>query len=97
MNTAGQPEHPAPRPARLPRFTHANPMRTHPTIRIELNGTPRDIQIGATVAQVVAELGLRPEVVAVEVNRALVKRSEREQRALADGDAVEVVTLVGGG
>ena len=72
-------------------------MNTHTTIRIELNGASRDVRVGATVAEVVADLGLRPEVVAVEVNRTLVKRSEREGRALTDGDAVEVVTLVGGG
>lgn len=72
-------------------------MHTHTTIRIELNGASRDVRAGATVAEIVADLGLRPEVVAVEVNRALVKRSEREVRALSDGDAVEVVTLVGGG
>lgn len=72
-------------------------MRTQPTIRIDLNGTPREVQVGATVAEVVADLGLRPEVVATEVNRALVRRADREGRTLVDGDAVEVVTLVGGG
>jgi thiamine biosynthesis protein ThiS len=35
--------------------------------------------------------------VAVEVNRALVRRAERAERRLAEGDAVEIVTLVGGG
>ncbi len=72
-------------------------MRTSPTIRIELNGKPREFRDGATVAELVAELGLRPEVVATEVNRALVRRADREGRTLVDGDAVEVVTLVGGG
>jgi thiamine biosynthesis protein ThiS len=72
-------------------------MPTHPTIRIEWNGTPREVRADTTVAELVRELGLRPEVVATEVNRALVKRADRDGRALRDGDAVEVVTLVGGG
>lgn len=72
-------------------------MRTTPTIRIELNGAPRDCAEGWTVAQLVQDLGFRPEVVAIEVNHALVPRAERERRVLADGDRVEVVTLVGGG
>jgi thiamine biosynthesis protein ThiS len=72
-------------------------MQTTATIRIELNGAPRDLRAGATVAALVAELGLRPEVVAIEVNQALVPRVERERRTLADGDRVELVTLVGGG
>jgi len=72
-------------------------MHTTPTIRIELNGRPRACPQGGTVAQLVQELGFRPEVVAIEVNQALVPRAERERRTLADGDRVEIVTLVGGG
>lgn len=72
-------------------------MRTSQTIRIELNGAARDVRAGATVGDLLADLGLRPEVVAIEVNRALVPRADRTTRALADGDRVEVVTLVGGG
>jgi thiamine biosynthesis protein ThiS len=42
-------------------------------------------------------LGLERAAVAVEVNRQVVPRREHEQAELADGDTVEVVTLVGGG
>jgi thiazole synthase len=43
------------------------------------------------------ELGVRPEFVAVEVNRGLVTRSRHDETRLAAGDVLEVVTLVGGG
>ncbi len=66
------------------------------TIGIELNGERRELA-RTSVAGLVAQLGLRPEVVAVEVNQTLVPRAERERRELASGDKVEVVTLVGGG
>jgi len=66
------------------------------TIGIELNGERRELT-RTSVAGLVAQLGLRPEVVAVEVNQTLVPRAERERRELASGDKVEVVTLVGGG
>jgi sulfur carrier protein len=66
-------------------------------IHIELNGEPRDLPEGTSVLALVERLGLRPDVVAVEVNEALVPRAERARRALADGDRVEIVTLVGGG
>lgn len=72
-------------------------MRACETIRIEVNGAAREIRGGTSVAAFLADLGLRPEVVAVEVNQALVPRAERERRPLLDGDRVEVVTLVGGG
>jgi len=72
-------------------------MRTTPTIHIDLNGSPRACAQGSTVAQLVLDLGFRPEVVAIELNQALVPRAERERRVLVEGDRVEVVTLVGGG
>lgn len=67
------------------------------TIEIELNGGRRELPEGTTVAGLVALLELRPEVVAVERNRALVRRADHAATQLADGDRVEVVTLVGGG
>jgi sulfur carrier protein len=74
-------------------------MSTHtsPTIRIDVNGASRELRDGATVADLVADLGFRPEIVAIEVNEALVPRAERDLRVLVAGDRVEVVTLVGGG
>lgn len=66
-------------------------------LQISLNGEPRTIERDTTVAALVLELGLRPEIVAVEVNACLVRRADREQRVLAAGDRIEVVTLVGGG
>jgi thiamine biosynthesis protein ThiS len=66
-------------------------------IRIQVNGETRAVARGTSVDAFVAELGLRPEVVAIEVNERLVRRAEREQTILKDGDHLEVVTLVGGG
>ena len=66
-------------------------------IPISLNGEPRTVAADTTVAALVLELALRPEIVAVEVNANLVRRADREQLVLVPGDWVEVVTLVGGG
>jgi thiamine biosynthesis protein ThiS len=68
-----------------------------PTIEITLNGEPRTLTAPCTVARLVEELELRPELVAVEVNARIVRRAEHATRELGPGDAVEVVTLVGGG
>ena len=64
---------------------------------ITLNGQPFEMTAGKTVAQLVEKLNLRPEHVAVEVNRQLVSRKFHAETELAEGDTVEVVTLVGGG
>ena len=66
-------------------------------IQIEVNGAAQTVPHGTTVAQLVESLGLRPEVVAVERNAQLVRRSERDTLALCAGDRIELVTLVGGG
>jgi thiazole synthase len=42
-------------------------------------------------------LGVKPEHVAVEVNRDLITRRRHDQTSIAEGDVLEVVTLVGGG
>jgi thiamine biosynthesis protein ThiS len=64
---------------------------------ITLNGQPRQIAEAATIADLLAELGLSPAMVAVEVNLDLVPRGRHAERQLAPGDTLEVVSLVGGG
>jgi len=66
-------------------------------VRILVNGEARELAGGSTVADCVASLGLRPEQVAVERNRELVPRPLHATTPLAEGDELEVVTLVGGG
>jgi thiamine biosynthesis protein ThiS len=66
-------------------------------MRITVNGQPLDLPEGATVAALVAALGLPASRVAVERNRELVRRGDHASTALGDGDTLEVVTLVGGG
>ena len=66
-------------------------------IRIVVNGEPADVPEGSTLADLIADRGLAPEEVAAEVNKDLVPRAARGERALDAGDRVELVTMVGGG
>ncbi len=66
-------------------------------VQIELNGQPKELTGATTVAALLASLGLDKAPCAVEVNARLVRKSEHPNHALAAGDRVEVVTLVGGG
>ncbi len=59
--------------------------------RIEVSNGP------LTVEGLVALRGFQGTACAVEVNKALVPRRERDSRELREGDIVEIVTLVGGG
>jgi sulfur carrier protein len=66
-------------------------------IVIQLNGHPRELAPSTTVAELVRSLGLVTEQVAVERNGRLVRRADHATLVLASGDALEIVTLVGGG
>src|SRR5208283_3043710 len=67
------------------------------TLEITLNGQRREVPAPMTVAQLLVHLQLKPEFVAVEVNRDLVGRGSHAERSLAPGDVLERVTLMGGG
>jgi thiazole synthase len=66
-------------------------------LQLTINGEPGSAADEATVADLLRTLKVDARRVAVEVNRELVPRGEHARRRLATGDAVEIVTLVGGG
>ena len=67
------------------------------TIDVVINGQPRTVNAGTTVASLIVELGLGDRRVAVERNREVVPRAAHATTLLADGDRLELVTFVGGG
>lgn len=67
------------------------------TVNITLNGEPRDVASGTTVAQLIEQLGMQSKFVAVERNLELVPRATHADCVLAESDRLEIVTLVGGG
>lgn len=70
---------------------------TDAALRIMLNGEPRAIATGLTVATLLDTLGLDRRKVAVERNEAIVSRSTYDQTAIEDGDQFEIVHFIGGG
>jgi thiamine biosynthesis protein ThiS len=67
------------------------------TLSLTLNGEPRTLDGPATVAALLAGLGLDQRKVAVERNEAIVPRSLYDETALANGDSLEIVHFIGGG
>ncbi|WP_374655319.1 sulfur carrier protein ThiS [Phenylobacterium sp.] len=64
---------------------------------LTINGEQRALSGAATVAALVAQLGLDARKVAVERNLEIVPRSAYGKTALADGDRIEIVHFIGGG
>ena len=66
-------------------------------MHIQVNGQPRDVADGVTVAQLLETLQIAPERVVVELNLTVLKRAQLVGAVLKTGDQVEVVQFVGGG
>ena len=66
-------------------------------LNVTVNGENKQLPDGTTVEDLLAQMEVRREYLAVERNRSIVPRTEYEKTKLADGDAIEIVSLVGGG
>jgi thiazole synthase len=66
-------------------------------LHLTINGESRTLPAACSLAELLKSLKLDERRIAVEVNRELVPRIQHGQHQLAEGDAVEIVTLVGGG
>jgi len=64
---------------------------------ILVNGEPRDVPAGCTIAQLIAKLDMAGRRVAVAVNRDVVPRSAYGEVQISGGDRVEILEAVGGG
>jgi sulfur carrier protein len=66
-------------------------------MQLQINGQVEAHPDGLTVADLLGRLDKISALVAVEVNRQIVPRSQHAQTTLKDNDKLEIVTLVGGG
>lgn len=78
-------------------MTSLNTHKFDPVNSFRLNGEARPLEREKSIAELLTELSLVPQRVAVEVNESLVRRAEFGNTVLRPGDRVEIVTLVGGG
>lgn len=67
------------------------------TIQIHVNGEARVWRSGATVADLLQELEIKTERVAVELNLEILDRTAFALRPLKNGDRVEILSFIGGG
>ena len=66
-------------------------------MRVFVNGEARVLPDGATVETLLAALAIDRRRLAVERNLEIVPRAAHATTPLAEGDRVEIVTMVGGG
>jgi sulfur carrier protein len=66
-------------------------------MKLEINGEMRSVEASATVRELLENLEIKPDRVAVELNRRIVKRQDWDRAALQELDKIEIVQFVGGG
>lgn len=66
-------------------------------VRVQVNGEFREVPEKITLGELVRELALAPERLAIELNREVVRRAAWTETEMREGDTVEIVHFVGGG
>jgi sulfur carrier protein len=66
-------------------------------MKIIVNGNNKVFQDGATLLEILKELGLTDKVMAAAVNMEIVKQDDWDKRVLQDNDKLELLDFVGGG
>lgn len=66
-------------------------------MQVLLNGVETDIHDGVTVTELLDQLQIGRERVAVEVNLDIVPKAAHDSHLLSAGDRIEIVHFVGGG
>ena len=66
-------------------------------MRISVNGKEADAQGAQTVAELIDRYEMPPQSVLIEHNGVALHRREWRQRALAEGDRIEIIRVVAGG
>jgi sulfur carrier protein len=66
-------------------------------MRIRVNGEPREVEPGLTLAGLLVRLGIPTARVAVAVNGRVIPRGDLPGTPLAEADEIEVITAVAGG
>jgi sulfur carrier protein len=62
-----------------------------------INGEEKSFSDSLTLVQLIEQLGMKGDRVAVELNRDIVSRAQWAETLLTDGDRLEIVHFVGGG
>jgi thiamine biosynthesis protein ThiS len=66
-------------------------------LRIQVNGETREVAENISLPELVAQLNLKPDQIAIELNHLVVRRAQWSETLLQADDKIEIVHFVGGG
>jgi len=65
--------------------------------KIQLNGDPHEIICGSNLTELLNQLKIKKNKVAIEVNGEIIEKNKYPNLILSKGDKVEIVKFIGGG
>ena len=65
--------------------------------KIQLNGSPYEININCKLSELLNKLKIQKNKIAIEINGAIVEKKKYPKVILNKGDKVEIVHFIGGG
>lgn len=66
-------------------------------MKISINGKETDMENGVTIEKLLLSLGVKPEGIAVELNKEIVPRAGHRLTAIKENDSIEIIRMAGGG
>ena len=66
-------------------------------MKLRINGEDREVVDNLSLNELVTQLDLTPERIAIELNQNVVRRTQWPSTVLKENDRVEIVHFVGGG
>ena len=66
-------------------------------MHVQVNGEPRQVREESNVTDLLRDLQLNVERVAVEVNLEILDRRDFDAKTLHEGDRIEILSFIGGG
>lgn len=66
-------------------------------MNLRINGEDREVVNNLSLKELVTQLDLTPERIAIELNQNVVRRADWPSTVLRENDQVEIVHFVGGG
>ena len=66
-------------------------------MKITLNGKETNIQNQKSIRELLQDLKIQPELVALELNQTIVRRKDFALTPIAEGDKIEILQMIGGG
>ena len=66
-------------------------------MKISINGKETTVENGATIEKLLFSLGVKPEGIAVELNKEIVPRTTHALTIIKENDTIEIIRMAGGG